>query len=101
MLNYDPNLIKPGLFNLIVYEDNSDPNDPINYENLNEICANFILNDSDLSVLKKISSVLKKLVLKHPNLVKLNKMKLNCIFLIPKLYSSFHLCSAYTCLNFV
>lgn len=55
------------------YEDNSDPRDPLNYANLNELGANFILNDFDLINLKKISNVMRKLVKKHPNLV--NKLK--------------------------
>lgn len=54
------------------YEDNSDARDPLNYANLNELGANFILNDCDLVSLRKISNVMRKLVQKHPNLVKKN-----------------------------
>lgn len=68
-MTYESNSISPRLMDLIEYEDNADPSDPLNYLNLNELCADFILNDQNLEILKMISNALKKLVSKHTNLV--------------------------------
>ena len=61
------------IFNVMSYEDNEpilkDPNETCNRENLNLLCAYFILNDSDVEITKKITALFKKLCLRLPYLV--------------------------------
>ena len=51
------------IFNVMSYEDNEpilkDPNETCNRENLNLLCAYFILNDSDVEITKKITALFK------------------------------------------
>lgn len=78
-------LIKSDLFNFIEYEDvdtlNQDPNEAINRQKLNLLCAHFILNESDLELTKKIAELFQRLNKRWPFLcvtfftIYMNKIK--------------------------
>lgn len=63
-------LTRTDLFNFIEYEDvdtmNQDPNEAINREKLNLLCAHFILNESDLEMTKKIAELFQRLNRRWP-----------------------------------
>jgi hypothetical protein len=60
-----------------------DPNESCNRENLNLLCAYFVLNDTDLELTKKITNLFKKLSARLPYLsilffsLYINKIKMS------------------------
>lgn len=66
------NDVEAYLFNVIEYEgiDGCGSNEEkINTRKLNELAGNFVLNDSDLQLIKRILTIFKNLVTKWPSLV--------------------------------